>query len=127
MSKYQGAILLYGILMILLGIIGYFIDPTHNPGSIIGGGVVGILEIFFATYSKSNPRVGYIGAAIVALLTAGMFVPRSFQDPTWGFISIAVLSVALFLFLMGGHFFGRRFKNTNSDTNAVAGTKTGPG
>lgn len=90
--------------MILLGIIGYFIDPTHNPASIIGGGAIGILEIFFATYSKSNPRVGYIGAAVVALLTAGMFIMNSIQHPLWGFITIAVLSVALFLFLMSSHF-----------------------
>ena len=119
MSKHQGAIFIYGILMILLGIIGYFIDPTHNPGSIIGGGAVGILEIFFATYSKSNPRVGYIGAAVVALLTAGMFIPRSFQDPTWGFITIAVLSVALFLFLMAGHSIAMMKKSKKPNTDSA--------
>jgi len=94
--------------MILLGIIGYFVDPTHNIGSIIGGGILGLIEIGFATLSKTNPRIGYMGAAILALLAALMFIPKSFQDPKWGFITISVLSVLLIIYLLSGHLFAQR-------------------
>lgn len=113
MSKYQAAIFAYAAAMIILGLIGYFVDSTHNLGSIIGGGAIGILEIFFGTLSTSKPRIGYIGAAVVALLTAGMFVPRSFQDPKWGFVTIAILSVLLVVILLGGHFLTKKVSKSN--------------
>jgi len=97
-------VLVYGILLITLALYAYFV--AHSLPSLIFGGGSGILEIGFAALTRSNPRVGRIGSAVVALLIAGKFVPECFKpNPKWDFVLLAASSVVVFVCLLGGHFY----------------------
>lgn len=112
MNKFQASILLYGVICIVLGLLGTkasFDDHKPEYFSLIGGGALGVLSIFFGTLSKSNPRVGYIGASVVALLALGKFLPDYIKSGAiYPAGLMVVLSAALAIFLVGGHILGRR-------------------
>ncbi len=117
MSKYQASIFLYAVAMIALGFAGHFMSPNHEWISTIAGGAIGVIELFFGTLTKTNPRVGFIGASVVALLVDGQFVPALIHPkpgPVWHIWTIVVLSTLLIIFLLGGHFFQRRFGKSGS-------------
>jgi hypothetical protein len=106
-NRHQAAILIYGVIMIGMGAQAYFFPSGKaSIASIIAGGAIGILEIGFAALSKTHPRIGYIGAAVVALLTLGRWIPHLMKD---GQVVIypaligLVLSVSLALYLVAGH------------------------
>ncbi|MHB8637269.1 MAG: hypothetical protein ACYC96_12440 [Fimbriimonadaceae bacterium] len=112
MNRFQAAIIVYGLIMMGMGLQAYFFPSAKaSPASVIAGSAIGILEIFFAALSKTHQRVGYIGAAVVALLTLGRWIPHLFKD---GQIVIypaligTVLSVGLALYLVGGHLATKR-------------------
>ena len=113
MNRFQAAIILYGLVMIGMALQAYFFPQGKaSVISLIAGGGVGIIEIFFAALSKTHPRVGFIGAAVVALLPLGRFLPHLMKaDGSPNFypaILGAVLSIALALFLVGGHLISKR-------------------
>ncbi len=77
MSRYQFAILLYGIFCLALGVEAYAVK--HHLASLLGGGTIGVIEIMLAAYVWKNPRVAYISAAVLGLATAGMFIGQMAQ------------------------------------------------
>lgn len=98
--------------MIAMGLQAYlFPDGKASLPSLIAGAGVGVIEIGLAAYSKTNPRVGFIGAAVVALLPLGRFLPHLIKD---GHLVIYpslvgdVLSIGLALYLVGGHLAAKR-------------------
>ena len=112
MNRFQVAIIVYALVMIGMGLQAYFF-PSHTASlaSVIAGSVIGILEIFFAALSKTHPRIGYIGAAVVALLTLGRWLPtllNNGQVVIYPALVGLVLSVSLALFLVCGHFMTKR-------------------
>ena len=112
MNKFQAAILVYALAMIVMGLQAFFF-PEHeaSKASLIAGGGVGLLEIFFAALSKTHPRVGYIGAAVVALVPLGRFIPHLMKDGqlvVYPSLVGLVLSAGLALYLVGGHMMSKR-------------------
>jgi hypothetical protein len=84
--------------------IGTVASPNHEPWSLVGGGAAGILVIGFAALTKTNPRVGFIGATVVALLVAGRFGAKAFQGVIYPAGIIFVVSLAFALTLVLAHF-----------------------
>ena len=72
MSWFNPVLFIYAILNIGMGLVAY-INKKSVP-SLIAGVAAGALVIFFVTLAKSNPKVGYIGAGVVALLILGRFM-----------------------------------------------------
>ena len=112
----NGAILVYGIIMIALGIHGAM---QGSMVSLAAAGTIGVLMIGTTALHKSHPRPARIGAAVLALLTMLMefksyqfpkadkvtgIVPESHFYPH-GFA--AVLSLMLFIVLGMGHMLAR--------------------
>jgi uncharacterized membrane protein (UPF0136 family) len=107
-------ILGYGILLIVMGIVGYLHGSVI---SLVTGGISGVLEIGFAALTTTNPRVGRIGSAVVALLILGSMLPESIKKGKADFIILAVASGIVFACLMGGHFYAMsRRKAADSET-----------
>src|ERR1041385_1375733 len=79
MGWLQAVMLLYGVFDFAMGLIGTLASKNHEPYSLIGGGVAGVLVIGFAALTKTNPRVGFIGATVVGLLMAGKFASGAFS------------------------------------------------
>lgn len=115
MSKYQASIFLYALAMIFLGFVGHFMSPTHEWISTIAGGAIGVIAIFFGTLTQSNPRVGFMGASVLALLVDLKFVPELISPkpgPVWHVYTIVALSTLLIAYLLGGHFLSRKLSRT---------------
>lgn len=113
MNKFQAAIILYGLIMIGMALQAYFFpEGKASMISLIAGGGVGIIEIFFAALSKTHPRIGYIGAAVVALLPLGRFLTHLHAEngdlKIYPAVVGSVLCIALALFLVGGHLLSKR-------------------
>ena len=108
-------VLFYGILLIAMGIYGYM--ATKHMPSLIAGCTAGVLVIGFAALTQSNPRVGRIGSAVIALLMVGMFTPKILD----GKLDLAILGVAsliVFLCLAGGHFYAMSRRKANSSAQS---------
>lgn len=109
MNKFQIAIILFGLIMIAMGLQAFLVDGSK--ASLIAGGGVGVLEIGLAAYSKTNPRIGFIGASIVALLPLGRFLPHLFkggQLVIYPSLVGSILCIGLALYLVGGHLVAKR-------------------
>jgi uncharacterized membrane protein (UPF0136 family) len=61
----------YGIITLLLSLEAFI--RLHSKGSLIGGGVTGILVIVGAALAKQHPRVGFGLILLVAVATLGKF------------------------------------------------------
>ena len=92
------ALVLYGVLNIVLGVLAY----SKSPVSLYAGGGAGLVAIIAALISRSNPRIGYIIGAIVCLALLGRFLPKLLSDfqiyP--GFILVASSAIVLILLLI---------------------------
>ena len=95
-------VLFYGILLIVLAVDGYLHGSLI---SLISGGIFGLLEIGFAAFTTTNPRVGRIGSAVVALIILGRFLPSYFENHKTTSLILAVASAIVFVCLLGGHFY----------------------
>lgn len=120
MSWLQGVMLLYGIFNIVLGLIGTMVSKNHEPWSLVGGGAAGVLVIGFAALTKTNPRVGFIAATVVAILVAGRFAPKAIGGQFYPAGLIFGVSVVFILILVGAHFaaMNRRKQTTSIDPTA---------
>ncbi len=61
---------------------------------------------------KTHPRIGYIGAAIVGLLTALQWIPHLFNKETHDLVIYPalvglVLSALFVIYLLGAHFMAK--------------------
>lgn len=98
----------YGVLLIASGIQAYFFNTqTAHPNvmSLIGGVVSGLLILGSLALAQTNPRPARIGAAIISLLLAGMFMGRYFSadHAVWPNLILGTLSFVVFLALGAGH------------------------
>lgn len=66
-------VLLDALVLIVMGILGF--AEGHSVPSLVAGVLFGGLLLGFLAYTKTNPRVGRIGAAVVSLLPLGRFLP----------------------------------------------------
>ncbi len=102
MALVNVSILIYAILAIALGAYGYW--EKGSVVSIIAGGIAGLLLLGSLALAKTNPRVGRIAAAVVALLMLGQMGRKAFEDGTWHTIAMTVASLIVIGILVGGHF-----------------------
>lgn len=94
-------VLLYGVFLIALSVEAYL--RVQSKASLIAGGIQGLLVLACFGLIPKNPRVGYIGATLLALAGAGNFLPKFFgpegkvyPHAVIGFTSLAV-AIALSL------------------------------
>jgi len=99
----DGLVIAYGVLLIGMGI--YATVTYHEIASLLGGGISGVLEIGLALYTKTNPRVGRIGSAVIALALIGMMGHEYQKSGKPNFLILTVASVIVFACLLGGHFY----------------------
>jgi uncharacterized membrane protein (UPF0136 family) len=109
-NRPQAVTFIYGLINIAMGIHGYV--GAGSKASIIAGCAVGILCIFFAALSKTHARIGYIGAAIVGLLTALQWIPHLFNKDTHDLVIYPalvglVISAVFVIYLLGAHFMAK--------------------
>lgn len=100
------AVLALGILSIAFGVLG-FVGATSGHGSpisLIAGGGLGAALLALLAYTKTNPRVGRIGSAVVTLVLLGWSASTYFKKHTvypHGIMMVA--SLATFGILGYGH------------------------
>lgn len=102
-------LLLYGLLDIGMGALGYI-----NKGSVISliaGGACGLVVLVSLLTYKGHPRNSRIAALVITLLMMGQFAPKTFMKnelyPS-GIMFVASLAVAVCLLL--GHMLGMKAK-----------------
>jgi hypothetical protein len=104
MTGLQRGMLLYGIFDIVMGLIGTIASEKHEPWSLMGGGIAGLLVIGFAFLVKTKPRIGFIGATLVGLLMAGKFAKGTFSGQIYPAGIIFGVSIIFAATLVGAHF-----------------------
>lgn len=62
----------YGVFTIAMGLAGFI--HGHSLPSLISGGLVGVLVLVGANLAKTNPKVGFGMAVVLALLMLGRFM-----------------------------------------------------
>ncbi|MEA2551923.1 MAG: hypothetical protein QOJ65_99 [Fimbriimonadaceae bacterium] len=99
------AVIVYGLCVAGGGIMGFV--TAGSPMSAIVGGLTGLLLVIFGLVSKTNPKVGYGGAAVLAIALIAFFIYRYMSTqkpmPAFGVIGLSVLMLILLVF---GHFAG---------------------
>lgn len=99
-SKLIPLIFIYGIFLIVMGIDGYL---HHSTVSLIVAGTCGVLEIGCAAMAKTNPRLGFIGAAAIALLVLGSRLPAALSKGGWAAWISTAFSLVVIVVLLGSH------------------------
>lgn len=104
-------VLVYGLLLIALGVIGYVVG--HHFMSLVGGGTAGVLVLGFLYITAKKRQLGRIGVAVVSLLMFLMFAGTIVNPPTpkpgdpprktWQAYTAASASLVVFLALGLGH------------------------
>jgi uncharacterized membrane protein (UPF0136 family) len=119
MGWLQGVMLSYGVFSIAMGLVGY-LGPSKSVVSLIAGGIAGLLVIGFAALSKTNPRVGFIGAAVVGLLMALNFATKTFSGVVYPAGIIFAVSLLFVIVLVAAHFaaVNRKKKQVSIDPTA---------
>ena len=106
----DGLVLAYGLLLIIMGIVGYVLG--HSVISLIAGGTVGALVLIFLAITAKKRQVGRIGVAVLSLLMFLNFagaIARNLtattppKTPVWQAYVIAPISLLVFLALGVGH------------------------
>lgn len=95
-------VLLDALVLIVMGILGF--AEGHSVASLVAGVLFGGLLLGFLAYTKTNPRVGRIGAAVVCLLPLGRFLPALLKKHNIYPAGIIVAcSIITFCVLGAGH------------------------
>jgi hypothetical protein len=100
----DGLVIAYGILLIASGIYGYFLHNANSMVALITRSVSGAIELGLVAYTTTNPRVGRIGAAVVALVIFGHTAMLYFQKRGVTSLILSVASLIVVCCLLGGHF-----------------------
>jgi hypothetical protein len=108
--KWLNAVLIvYGLLMIGLGVYGFV--EKGSVMSLLGGGIGGLLILGSVAIYPLKPRLSRIGAAVVALIMAGSMAKKTFTaNPPWHAITIFATSILIVILLLGAHFAARSAK-----------------
>lgn len=102
-------VFLYGIFNLGLAIQSYFF-PTDKPSpiSLITAGTIGILTLVCFAIIPSKPRIGYIGATVLAVLVAGNFAKKALVEGKVYPAGVAFgVSIVVALALTAAHFLAR--------------------
>ncbi len=107
----DGLVLVYGILLIALGIAGFVI--AGSVISLIAGVAFGVLVLVFLAITATKRQLGRIGVAVVALIMLGQFGVKVIQSlsanaaapktPVWQAWTITIASLIVFAALGLGH------------------------
>ncbi len=109
MSWLNGVLLLYSILNIVMGFLGY--AEKHSIPSVIAGTAAGMIVLGSVAWSKTSPRNARITALLVTFLLMGRFASKTFSENKLypdGIMFVSSLAVALCL--VAGHIIGMRAK-----------------
>jgi len=104
MTKLQLVMVLYGLFNIAMGLIGTIESSNHEPWSLLGGGISGLLVIGCAFLTKTKPRFGFIAATVIGLLVAGQFAKGVLAGQVFPALVIFVVSIGFAATLVGAHF-----------------------
>ena len=104
MTWLQLVMVLYGLFDIAMGLIGTMGSPTHEPWSLLAGGLSGLLVIACAVLTKTKPRIGFIAATVIGLLVGSKFAPDAFRGQVFPALVIFLVSIAFAGTLVGAHF-----------------------
>jgi uncharacterized membrane protein (UPF0136 family) len=107
MNTVDVVVLLYALLTMVMGILGYVAPTTSHPSiiSLIAGVGIGALLLGALALGKTNPRVGRISAAVITLLPLGRFIPTFIKTHAVYPAGIMVVAgIITFGVLLGGHF-----------------------
>lgn len=96
------SVIVYGIIMLLGGIMGYVIG--HSVPSLASGIVSGMFLIGSMALAKTHPRLGYGIATLVTVLLIGVFIERQMKAPSGRNIGLIGLSLLMLVMLIFGHF-----------------------
>ncbi len=106
MSWINPVLFAYAILNIVFGLAGFI--NKHSLPSLIAGVAAGVLVIGFVTLAKTNPKVGYIAAGVIALLLVGRFMGPMITKQQIYPAGILVAASVLALIASGVGAFGSR-------------------
>lgn len=104
----DASVLILAILSIAFGVVGFMGWAGGKPSlvSLIAGGGLGAVLLGFLAFTKTNPRVGRIGSAVVTLVLA-LWGASKFFGPNGGHWFphgiIMIVAIVTFLLLGGGH------------------------
>lgn len=99
--------LLYGLLNLVFGILGFVVGGSVP--SIVAGGVAGAAVIFGATLAKTHERVGYLIVTVISVLILGRFFKPAFLDlKIYPAMILALASIAMLGCLVVGHFAAKK-------------------
>jgi uncharacterized membrane protein (UPF0136 family) len=101
----DAVVVAYAILLVASGIHG-FLD--HNMVALITRCVSGAVVLGLAAYGKTNPRVGRIGIAVLALVIMGHTAVEYLKRHGTTSLILAVASLVVFACLLSGHFLAMR-------------------
>lgn len=107
------AVLSLAIVSIVFGILGATGATGGHPSmmSLIAGGGLGAGLLGFLAFTKTNPRVGRIGAAVITLVLVLWSASTFFRKGTWYPHGIMmILSIATLAILLHGHFSAMKAK-----------------
>jgi uncharacterized membrane protein (UPF0136 family) len=106
MSWLKAVLVLYSLLNIIGGVAGYI--SKQSVPSLISGTVAGVILLGATAYSSTNPRVGYIIAAVVTIGDLGFFAPKLMKGGgLWPAGVMVAASVVVLICLVAGHFMGK--------------------
>lgn len=98
--------LVYGVLNVLFGVIG-FVNAKSVP-SLVAGGVAGVLVVIGATLSRTHRSVGFGIVAVVSVLILGRFFKGAFvEGKVYPAMILALASIVMLVLLTIGHFLNR--------------------
>ena len=98
------SVLVYGLLMLFGGIMGYV--SSKSVPSLVSGILSGMFLIGSAAMAKTNPKLGYGIAALVTLILVGVFVERYMKTHAMRNMGLIMVSVLMLALLAVGHFMG---------------------
>jgi len=101
-------LILYGLLDIAMGVLGF--ARAHSIGSLLGGGIGGLIVLGSVVLTKWKPREARIAALAVALLVAGKFAAGAFSNQLYPSGILFAASVAVVVCLALGHMAGMKAK-----------------
>jgi len=109
MNWIQWLLVLYGLLTIGMGVQGYV--GSQSMASLIAGGGLGALVLAAVAITRTQPRIGYILALVLAVLLLGRFAPKFFgQGVLYPDGVMAIASIVAIAALASAHFLAQARK-----------------
>lgn len=113
-------VFLYGLFNLALGLQAYFAPSSGEPSlpSLLAAGGSGLIILFFGILIPKNPRVGYIGTTVLALLIAGNFAMKTLAGIMYPATVAFVVSVCVALALATAHMMAKSKSKSLESSNS---------